>query len=355
LLAVTAGATEDDEEQGHQLVIFAIDALMSMDSTSRFMSNTQEFASKGLYTPHMRSINAVTHSDVPSWITIFYATSPELYGCDDNGCGDIPRMFDDMPTWLDILEEEEDYTVTVFSQNKKLIDEVLDRDAIGFEYWTLDMFDRVRDYRFPSTPNQAILIHFSGLERLGEVNGYDSFNYRAGVMCIDQQIAKITYALWQNNPNATTFALVSNHGGNRYGHSKLDLNNIQVPFMMWGHRVVAHPRLTDQSLQTGQIGPTILTVLGLEDDIPEFWIERPIENIETTQTKPDGIFFSQLEASANTYLAEIDPIECEIPYSIKHSSIVGANQLIFIVMSSMMALGSLFFQDPRGLLLFDLQ
>jgi hypothetical protein len=354
-MAARAIENESDDEESHQLVIFAIDELMSMTSTSRFMSNTQEFASKGLYTPRMRSVNAITRSDVPSWVSIFYASSSSIYGCDDNGCGEIPRMFDDMPTWLDILETEYDYTVTVFSQNKKLIDEVLDRDSVGSDIWTLDMFNRVKEYRFPSTPFQAVVIHFSGLGRVGEVNGYDSFNYRAGVMCIDEQIAKLAYFLWQNNEERTTFALMSNHGGNRFGHSFLDLNNIQVPFMMWGYGVVARPRVNDQSLQTVQIGPTILSVLNMEESIPIFWAERPIENIKVTDTKPVGITFSQLSSSAEKYLSDIDASECRIPYSIKHSHIIRANRFIFVFMTLLMVLGSIFFQDPKGLMMFDLQ
>jgi hypothetical protein len=339
------------DQQPHQLVVFAIDGLTTLSSTSRFMPNTHKMAAQGLYTTQMRTSINIVNSDVPSWTSIFYSSSSSLYGCDDNGCGGVPRMYDDMPTWLDILEDEYGYAVTVFSQNKELMEFIIDRQIFGSDIWTTDMLEKIQDYKLPNTPRNLLLIHFSGLERLGEVSGYNSFNYRAGVTCIDQQIALISYALWQTNPETTTFVLMTDHGGNHYNHATISLSNLQVPFMMWGDGVVSHPRLTDQSLQTLQIGPTILTVLNMEDSIPTFWAEKSLMNVKATDTHPSGITFDQIP----NFEEEVDIENCAIPYSIKHIHIAWASRFVFIALSLLMVIGSLFFQDPTGLILFDIK
>lgn len=338
------------DSQKHQLIAFAIDGLTTLSSTSRFMPETHKMASRGLYTSQMRTSTNIVNSDVPSWTSIFYASSSSLYGCDDNGCSDLPRMFDDMPTWLDILEESYGYDVTIFSQNGKFLEEVLDRETFNTPIWTTQMFDQIQNHRFSNSPRRLILIHFSGLERMGEVSGYDSFNYRAGVTCIDQQIALISYALWKDNPESTTFMLMTDHGGNMYDHASLSLFNLQVPFMMWGDGVVSHPKLSDQSLQTVQIGPTILTVLNMEDSIPSFWAEKPLMHVKSDDKHPSGITFAQIP----NFEEKVEIEECNIPHSIKHVHIKWANFFIFIPLTLLMVVGSLFFQDPTSLVLFDI-
>jgi hypothetical protein len=347
---VGEGGSFSLDSQKHHLVVFAVDGLTTLSSTSRFMPYTHQMASKGLYAYQMRTSINIVNSDIPAWVSIFYASSSSVYGCDDNGCGGIPRMFDDMPTWLDILESEYDYAVTTFSQNKDFMDDILDRESFGSRIWTLEMLEQIQNHQFPNTPRKLTLIHFSGLERVAEVSGYNSFNYRAGVNCIDQQIATISYLLWEDNPESTTFMLVTDHGGFEYDHSKINLNNLQVPFMMWGDGVVSHPRLTGQSLETLQIGPTILSVLDMEDDIPSFWSEKPLMNVKATESKPSGITFNDIQN-----FGEIEIENCEIPYSIKHVHIVWANRIIFIVLFSLIVAGSLFFQHPLGLSLFNIK
>ena len=315
------------------------------------MPETHKMASHGLYTSQMRTSTNIVNSDVPSWISIFYASSSSLYGCDDNGCDGLPRMFDDMPAWLDILEESYGYDVVIFSQNGKMMNNVLDRESFNSPVWTTKMFDQIQNHRFSNTPRRLILVHFSGLERMGEVSGYNSFNYRAGVACIDQQIALISYTLWKEYPESTTFMLMTDHGGELYDHAQLSLFNLQVPFMMWGDGVVSHPRLTDQSLQTVQIGPTLLSLLNMEDSIPTFWSEKPLMNVKATESHPSGITFAQI----SNFEEKIEIEECHIPQSIKHKHIKWANIMIIISSFLIMVLGSLFFQDPSNLILFDIQ
>lgn len=326
----------------HQLVVFAISGLTSKSSTAPYMPLTHKMASKGLFTLHMRSVNTILKSDKSSWISIFYAATPSLYGCDDNGCDDLPRMFDDMPTWLDIMEDSYGYSISVFSQDKKMFSDVLDRDVHGFPYLSTEMYDHILNFRLPNTPRNIIVIHFDGLERLGEVSGFESFNYRAAIECIDEQIGRLSSMLWENQPEHTTFMLISNHGGKFFDHNVLTYDNIQVPFMMWGDGIKSGISLSEQSLQTIQIGATILDVLNMEDAMPDFWIEKPIHGIKLQEGHQPPITFDTLPQEIKD-LDTLDQKQCAIPFSIKHDSIENAVFIIsFINVGCLIFFGILF-------------
>src|SRR3989338_9041927 len=199
LLVLLAPTTLALGEINQQLVVFAVDGLTTGASTPRYMPKTHVMADRGLYTAHMRAEHDTADSRV-AWDPVFYASSTSERGCDNNGCDSVPRAIDDMPNWVDVLEEDEDFTVSIFSEDKEMLDEGLDRNSLGYAPMARTMEEAVIDV-------------------------------------------------------------------------------IQLPFMLWGHHVAGHLHVDDQSLQTVQIGPTILTVLDAEDSIPEFWIQKAIRDI----------------------------------------------------------------------------
>lgn len=310
------------------------------------MPKTHVMADRGLYTSHMRTVHDIANSLV-AWDSVFYASSTSERGCDNNGCDSVPRAIDDMPNWIDILESSEDdggadYTVTVFSQDKKTMDAVLDRNSLSYPPMTHAMEDAILDYHFPDTPNQLVLVHFSGLDRVGVVNGYGSINYKALVGCTDDSIDLLSRYLWERCPNGTTFMLMSNHGGNNYEHSSFTMAVIQVPFMMWGHNVAPHVHVDDQALETTQIGPTLLTVLSLEDSIPDFWNDKPIHGIKPRHDCPDGVTFHTLPAPPEG--SEDENASCEVlPVSVSHKDIGTMNHVTRAIFLASMVFMSYFF------------
>src|SRR3989338_951297 len=301
LLVLLALTTLALGEINQQLVVFAVDGLTTGASTPRYMPKTHVMADRGLYTAHMRAEHDTADSRV-AWDPVFYASSTSERGCDNNGCDSVPRAIDDMPNWVDVLEEA------------------------------------VVDYHFPDTPNQLVLIHFSGLNRLGMVSGYESFNYKALVACIDDSIDVMARTLWERCPNCTTFMLMSNHGGRHYEHRSFVIDVIQVPFMLWGHHGAGPPHVDDQSLQAVQIGPTILTVLDAEDSIPEFWIQKAIRDI----SGPDGVVLSTLPPPA---VEEEERADCSIiPISVSHHVISSMNRITIVLTGgAMLVFGAFFF------------
>lgn len=268
-----------------QLVVFAVEGLSAEATTSLYMPKTHLFRQKGFSTMTMRTIHEIGNP-LSAWNSIFYAASSSEFGCDNNGCNAIPRATDEMPNWTDLLEDVDDeddkFTVVVFSEGKDIIDSVLDRNSYGYKPMSGKMTDAVLSYSFPNVPNSLVIVHFYGLDRIGSVNGYKSSNYHSLVGCIDTSIDMITRHLLERCPNRTTFMLISNHGGKDHQHSSFTLSDITVPFFMWGHRVaIKDADASNIVSQTTQIGPTLLKVLDKEALIPDFWLEKPILGVHS--------------------------------------------------------------------------
>ena len=298
----------------HQLIFVAVSGLTSSGSTSRYMPYVQSFVTKGAWTPLMRTVHP---NPKISWNSIFYALAPNRFGCGDEAwCGIVSQVSVDVRSWISILEEDFNYNVAIFSENRKLLTDVLGRPVTKFSYTKQGSFE---DQYLPSDgSSRVVVLHFDSLDRIGEAYGYESTNYYAKVHCLDQSIYKAVMELWDYSPFNTTVMLVSNHGGVKFRSNKYALNGLRVPFMLWGEKVTPHAHFTGQITETLQIGPTILSLLGYEDAIPEEWLEMPIPGINTSPSSSSyanrSIFPERDEIVLNGY-------ECQLPQSVSHNSV----------------------------------
>lgn len=307
----------------HQFIIIAIEALEGSMATSRFMPLVQSFASKGVWTPMMR---VPSSSPKINWKSIFYSLGPDRIGCDEEWCGIVSQVSMNTRSLIDIFEEDFGYNVALFSENKKTMTNILNRYVTKFSYTETGSFDNVH---LPSLNNgqpRLVLLHYNGLQHIGEASGYGSTNYRAKIACFDKSIYKAVLELWADSPDNTTFLLVSNHGGVEFNSKKFAMTGIQVPFMMWGQNVTVRAHISGQVTETLQIGPTVLSIFGHQDDIPSEWIEVPIENINTNPTYANLSIFLPPRTGI-----KLDDYECHIPSSVPHSKIAFGQHLIIVI------------------------
>lgn len=296
----------------HHLVVFALGGVTGTASMPRRMPHLHELAVDGVWTPQMRTVHSTTHSKL-GWISVFFAASSVQYGCDDNGCDGVPRVSDSLRSWVDILEEDHDYTVTVLSEHGKLMSDVLGRRVDHFKRGTLKLFDKATSI-VPNGQKQLTIIHLVDADRQGHVRGFQSTNYFASILCIDEQIYRIAHHFWSYRPNSTTFMLVADHGGERYGHDKFTLNTVQVPFALWGHFVPRRTHIAGRGTETLQIAPTLLTIMGISDSIPSIWLERPLMNYSSNTS----IYGRQPNIPTPSPL---DRQACAIPQSVVHEDL----------------------------------
>ncbi len=292
--------------------MFAIDGLFGGVFTHRYMPLVYAQASQGAIAGSMRTTHDTRHSKL-GWISAFFASSSSEFGCDDNGCDSVPRV-DDMRSWIDMLESDHGYAVTLLSERRDVLVDVLERDDVdAFHQCSMRMFRHVAEATLPNAHRRLLVINVGCVDRLGHVSGFGGANYYAQVACLDRQLAFLIDRLWSQRPNSTTFLLMSNHGGTGFGHASFAMQTVEVPFAMWGYGVAQEVDLWDQPTEIEQIGPSLFTALGYADCIPSTWLYRPIADMYDDE-------------GYATYAPPLTPIEdvrreeCAVPQSVDHTS-----------------------------------
>lgn len=318
LLLISSSAWADcpddvDSDADHQLIVFSVSGLLGRVVTPRYMPLVHKYVTQGTHTTSMRTTHDTKHSKL-GWISAFFASSSSEFGCDDNGCDSVPRVSDDMRSWVDMLEQDHGYAVTLLSERRDVMVDVLERDDVdGFHQCTMRMFRHLVDATLPNAHRRLLLFDVGCVDRLGHVSGFGGFNYFAQVACLDRQLSFLIDKLWAERPNSTTFMLMANHGGTDFGHASFEIQTIQVPFAMWGYGVAQDVDLWDQPTEVEQIGPSLLTALGYSDCIPSSWLYHPITGI---YDNADYAVYAPPDESYEDVRRE----ECAVPQSVDHAS-----------------------------------
>lgn len=297
----------------HQLVVFAVDGLLGRVVTNRYMPLLTARIVQGASTTTMRTTHDTRHAKL-GWISAFFASSSSEFGCDDNGCDSVPRVDDDMRSWIDILEQDHGYAVTLLSERRDVIVDVLERDDVdGFHQCSMRMFRHLADTTLPNAHRRLLLVNIGCVDRQGHVSGFGGFNYFAQVACLDRQLDFLIDRLWAERPNSTTFMLVSNHGGTHFDHDTFASQTVEVPFAMWGYGVMQDVDFWDQASEVEQIGPSLFTALDYADCIPPTWLYRPIPDIY------DSVDYA-VYVPPDEPIEDVRKEECAVPQSVDHAS-----------------------------------
>ena len=273
LLLVAAILAEETRAQiaQHQIVVLAVDGLVSTALSDYFMPLTQPLAAMGCNTRRMRTADAVRSQDA-TWASVFYCADPSAFGD-----ARVPRISDALQnSWLDLLEQEKGYSLALFSDSPRELRELLGRPVTRADFRS-DEIGGAALHLAGDNAKRVVLLHMGELDDIGPASGYDSVNYRAYVACLDRAIHRQLAALWSLQPETTTVLLVSNHGGKDYDHGHFNTDTLQVPFALFGYGIPKRRcHVVSHATETAQIGPTLFQLFNYSDAVPEEWFMRPM-------------------------------------------------------------------------------
>jgi len=117
-------------------------------------------------------------------------------------------------------------------------------------------------------------IHLDHVDHAGHVHGHGSPEYYASVRVADSLIAEILSAVESSGLAKKALVLVSSdHGGIGLGHGGLTMAEMEIPFILWGHKIKKGYQIPTPIYQYDNAA-TIAFALGLEQ--PYAWIGRPV-------------------------------------------------------------------------------
>ena len=267
LLCARHARAEDDADWKHQYVLFLVEGLdPTMGLTPRWMPYLSAATREG----HGVSAADMRIDDYKfSWITHLYgATRIEFGG------SDLAPIEAGYRGLLETRSETYGYSVAVFSDYKEALPENVRRKfrVEGVGRGALFTDEVVYD-RLPHTSRRVLLVHMGGAYGTSRSFGYESENYGAQLLCLDWQIETLARRLAEEFPGDSTFAVLSNHGGQgrpyKRGQDELHTALVRVPFGAWGSGVGTCGTCGVRESETTQIAHTLLEAGGL--DAPEYW------------------------------------------------------------------------------------
>lgn len=297
-------ARADEEDWKHQYVLFLVEGL---DPTSGLMHRWMPYLAAATSDGHGVKATDMRIDDYKfSWLTHLYAATRIEYGSSD--LAPIEQGYHGL---LEVLSETYGYSVAVFSDYKQALPE-----GVRNRYHVVDVprdgsfVKEVVFERLPHTSRRVVVVHMGGAFGTTRAFGYDSGNYGAQLACLDWQIETITARLGAEFHGDSTFAVMSNHGGQGapYKHADGELHTtlVRVPFGAWGSGVGMCGSCGVDETETMQIAHTLLEAGGL--DAPEYWKYKLVPEFVPGDADDTDVKLASAWGSPDRYPAGVCPV-----------------------------------------------
>ncbi|MFH4965949.1 alkaline phosphatase family protein [Gaetbulibacter sp. M235] len=266
------------------VVVIGFDGL-SPDGLAR--ANTPNFdkiISEGASTMHARSV--LPSSSSTNWASMIMGAGPEQHGITSNAWEKNNFV---LPT---VVKSEDFLFPTIFNDiNKQVanaeIGAIYHWDGFGrlFEKSAVD-YDvnpknenetaKVASAYIKSKQPTFTFIHFDHVDHAGHEFGHGTLEYYKSVEKADTLLAEVMEAITSSPmANETVVIISADHGGLGNGHGGETLQEMEIPFIVWGKGVKKNYSLNYPVYQYDNAA-TVAFVLGFK--LPMACIGRPVKN-----------------------------------------------------------------------------
>lgn len=276
--------TSNASQKAKHVIVIGFDGLSPDGLQNAETPNFDRLMAEGAYTMHARSV--LPSSSSTNWASMIMGAGPEQHGITSN-------------SW-----EKTNYTLPTIAQSENLLfptifhlvdTQMADPEIGAIYHWTGfgRLFEKSAvDYDIsPDTEDETAklaseyikskkpdftFIHFDHVDHEGHEFGHGSKEYYHSVEKADGLLAEVMAAIEEAGMAEETVVVVSaDHGGLGKGHGGESLNEMEIPFIVWGKSVKKNHQLTHPVFQYDNAA-TAAFALGLKR--PMAWIGRPIKN-----------------------------------------------------------------------------
>lgn len=235
----------------------------------------------GAYTFHARCVSPSSSAD--NWAAMTMGAGPELTGFTewDSKKPEIPsRELDQygmFPSIFTLMRDQKpdskiDVIYTwggigyIFPKKAVNNDDNANYDSLTIEHSVKYIETEKPDFLF---------IHFSNVDAAGHRIGWGTPAYYSAIQTIDKKIGQILKAIKEAGMEDNTIVIVTaDHGGINKGHGGKTLDEMEIPWIIYGKGVKKGEELT-QSIMTYDTAATIDWIFGLKT--PQVCIGRPVK------------------------------------------------------------------------------
>lgn len=266
------------------VVVIGFDGLSPNGLQNAITPTFDKVISEGAYSMHARAVLPTSSST--NWASMIMGAGPEQHGITSNSWEKDNFV---LPT----ITQSEDF---LFPSIFQLIDDQKESAEIGAIYhWSGfgRLFEKgAVDYDInPESEDEAAalaaayikekkptftFIHFDHVDHGGHEYGHGTPEYYKSVEKADAMLAEVMAAIKASGMADETLVIISaDHGGLGKGHGGESLEEIEIPFILWGKSVKKNHLLKYPVYQYDNAA-TVAFALGIKT--PMAWIGRPVKN-----------------------------------------------------------------------------
>jgi hypothetical protein len=240
---------------------------------------------EGTYSLHARAV--LPSSSSTNWATMIMGAGPEQHGITSN---DWEK---DNFTLPPIVQNEDFLFPTIFSLiNKQIpnaeIGAIYHWDGFGrlFEKNAVDYDVNPKSEEETAKVASAYIIakkptftfiHFDHVDHAGHEFGHGTPQYYQSVEKADALLATVFQAIEKAGIADETMVIISSdHGGIGHGHGGESLQEVEIPFIVWGKSIKKNFELKTPVYQYDNAA-TVAFALGVT--IPTAWVGKPVLNV----------------------------------------------------------------------------
>ena len=266
------------------MIVIGVDALSPNGIINARTPVMDEIMAQGAYTLNARGVLPTSSS--PNWASMVSGSGPEQHGItsnswerDDHTLPPVTMGIEDIyPTIFGVAKDQKPdleigaiYTWTGFGR-------LIERSALSYdtteENDTLTIQKAVA-YIKEKKPD-FLFLQLDDVDHVGHHDGHKTEAYYKAVAIADGQIGAVIQATKDAGIfNETVFIISADHGGIGYGHGGESVDEIEIPFMVYGKRV-KKGHLIKNKVYTYDNAATVAFLLNVEP--PNAWIGRPVKS-----------------------------------------------------------------------------
>ncbi len=242
--------------------------------------NLRRLMEEGSYSLKARSV--LPSSSAVNWASMIMGSGPELHGYTEWGSKtpELPSRIigkgNIYPTIFSLIDEQLPESKKGVSYTWGGIGYLFEKDMVDLDFngkSDEETKDEALNFIINEKPTLSF-IHFDEPDGAGHSIGHDTPEYYEAVEKIDSLIGNIINALEMNDLlDDTAIIFSSDHGGIAKGHGGKTLEEIEIPWILYGKNIPKKGKL-NSSIVTYDTAATIAYLLGLET--PRFWRGKPI-------------------------------------------------------------------------------
>lgn len=286
----------ENKRSNHQVkhvIVIGVDAMSPNGIINADTPVMDDLMKNGAYTLNARGVLPTSSST--NWASMVSGSGPEQHGVTTNGWERddhtitpvLTGLEDIFPTIFGVLREQRPslemgaiYTWTGFGR-------LIERSALSYDN-TQDTdeltVEKSKEYIKSKNP-EFLFIHLDNVDHVGHHDGHKTTMFYDAVSHADALIGQIIQASKDAGTfDETVFIISADHGGIGYGHGGETMDEIEIPFILYGKGVKKGYRIKNK-IYTYDNAATIAHLLDVEQ--PYAWIGKPIKTAFEGVPAPD--------------------------------------------------------------------